>query len=92
MKRCSGCQRVHYCSRECQRDDWDEHRLECTAMQEQLQEQQLKAALNRLIKGGPLPSLGEPAHAAEVSLPLMSGEGPHEDACLHLVEWPQACF
>ena len=38
-------------------------------MQEQLQEQQLKAALNRLIKGGPLPSLGKPAVAAAVSVP-----------------------
>ena len=37
-------------------------------MQEQLQEQQLKAALNRLIKGGPLPSLGEPANAVELSV------------------------
>ena len=75
MKRCSGCQRVHYCSRECQRDDWDEHRLECTAMQEQLQEQQLKAALNRLIKGGPLPSLGQPPDATEVSVASHVGRG-----------------
>ena len=44
-------------------------------MQEQLQEQQLKAALDRLIKGGPLPSLGEPADAIEVSIAPHVGRG-----------------
>ncbi|KAK0450366.1 uncharacterized protein EV420DRAFT_751369 [Desarmillaria tabescens] len=29
VKRCSGCLVVHYCSRDCQRDDWTGHQLTC---------------------------------------------------------------
>ncbi|KAF2083192.1 hypothetical protein K490DRAFT_70055 [Saccharata proteae CBS 121410] len=29
MKRCTGCGRVRYCGRECQRRDWKRHRREC---------------------------------------------------------------
>ena len=31
LKRCSGCQLVHYCSVECQRRDWPEHKRFCQA-------------------------------------------------------------
>ena len=30
MSRCSKCKRVWYCDRNCQREDWCEHKLECT--------------------------------------------------------------
>ncbi|KLO19545.1 hypothetical protein SCHPADRAFT_992784 [Schizopora paradoxa] len=29
LKKCSGCKFVHYCSTECQRNDWKEHRMQC---------------------------------------------------------------
>lgn len=29
LHKCSGCKMVKYCSRECQRDDWAEHKIEC---------------------------------------------------------------
>ena len=29
VKSCSGCKRVYYCSRACQRKDWSAHKLEC---------------------------------------------------------------
>jgi len=29
LKRCSGCKRVFYCSRTCQRNHWKEHKAEC---------------------------------------------------------------
>ncbi len=29
MYRCRECKTAHYCSRECQRADWDRHRIEC---------------------------------------------------------------
>ena len=28
-KHCSDCQRVHYCSKECQTKDWKRHKIEC---------------------------------------------------------------
>ena len=31
LKKCQGCKRVVYCSRECQRADWKEHSKVCTA-------------------------------------------------------------
>lgn len=29
VKRCGRCQRVYYCSRECQKSDWSEHKVDC---------------------------------------------------------------
>ena len=29
LERCSGCKRVYYCGRECQRKDWAVHKLVC---------------------------------------------------------------
>lgn len=29
IKACSGCKEVHYCSKECQRDDWKIHKKDC---------------------------------------------------------------
>jgi len=29
-KRCSGCKKIHYCSTNCQKADWDTHKVECT--------------------------------------------------------------
>lgn len=29
LLKCSGCQYVYYCSRDCQRDSWYIHKLEC---------------------------------------------------------------
>lgn len=31
LQRCSGCQAVFYCSREHQKSDWKQHRLNCRA-------------------------------------------------------------
>ncbi len=30
---CSGCRRVAYCSRECQREDWSAHKTDCESME-----------------------------------------------------------
>ena len=32
-KRCGGCKTAHYCSVECQREDWSEHRVPCKKIQ-----------------------------------------------------------
>ena len=29
LERCSGCKLVYYCSRECQKRDWKEHKAHC---------------------------------------------------------------
>lgn len=29
LKRCSGCKVAHYCSKVCQREDWDTHKIDC---------------------------------------------------------------
>ena len=29
-KKCSGCEKVYYCGRECQRADWKAHKSSCT--------------------------------------------------------------
>ena len=29
LERCSGCKQVYYCCRECQRQDWAAHKLNC---------------------------------------------------------------
>jgi hypothetical protein len=29
LKRCSRCHRVYYCSTECQRSDWSQHKVIC---------------------------------------------------------------
>ena len=29
LERCSGCMRVYYCGRECQKKDWKEHKKDC---------------------------------------------------------------
>ena len=29
LKRCSKCEVVYYCNKECQRKDWKEHKIEC---------------------------------------------------------------
>ena len=29
FKKCSGCEKVYYCSKECQRQDWKEHKKTC---------------------------------------------------------------
>ena len=29
LQRCGGCQLVAYCCRECQKDDWSEHKIVC---------------------------------------------------------------
>ncbi len=33
MARCGGCMRTYYCSRECQKADWEVHRGHCLEMQ-----------------------------------------------------------
>ena len=30
LKHCSGCQKVCYCSRKCQKDDWRDHKVRCS--------------------------------------------------------------
>lgn len=32
--KCGGCSQVHYCSRECQKQDWKEHKLVCKSLPE----------------------------------------------------------
>lgn len=32
VKRCAGCQRVFYCSKSCQKDDWKMHRSDCSEL------------------------------------------------------------
>ena len=29
MKQCNGCKGVHYCGKECQRNDWTNHKASC---------------------------------------------------------------
>jgi hypothetical protein len=33
LKRCNGCQGYRYCSRECQRRDWWDHKMDCEQVQ-----------------------------------------------------------
>ena len=33
--KCSGCKRVHYCSRECQKEHWPIHRIQCKEKKEE---------------------------------------------------------
>lgn len=32
LLRCSGCQYVQYCNRECQKAAWTDHKIECTCL------------------------------------------------------------
>ena len=36
MLRCSKCKSVRYCSRECQRSDWKQHKLRCKEVSKDL--------------------------------------------------------
>ncbi len=35
MKKCAGCESVNYCSKECQKQHWKEHKAVCIVAQEQ---------------------------------------------------------
>ncbi|KAF8159265.1 hypothetical protein B0H34DRAFT_396747 [Crassisporium funariophilum] len=35
VKRCATCKAVWYCSRKCQKEDWSQHRLRCSALKEE---------------------------------------------------------
>lgn len=39
LKRCSVCSSVLYCSKECQREDWKEHKKVCPQLQQQTRQQ-----------------------------------------------------
>ncbi len=33
-KKCSNCKNAHYCSKECQKDDWNHHKIDCKIYKE----------------------------------------------------------
>lgn len=41
MYRCVNCKMMYYCSRECQRADWDRHRIDCAATSEPLEKERV---------------------------------------------------
>ena len=50
MLSCTGCRQAYYCSRECQTEDWDDHRTSC-------RQQQRLAAKRNIKKTGAAESL-----------------------------------
>jgi hypothetical protein len=36
LKKCSNCLSISYCSKECQRNDWKRHKLECEDKKKEL--------------------------------------------------------
>lgn len=47
LLRCSRCKILHYCSRECQKEDWNEHRTPCKRIQQFQQVVEREAAVLR---------------------------------------------
>ena len=38
MSKCSKCKKVRYCSKKCQQDDWKEHKKNCIAIEDDIQD------------------------------------------------------
>ena len=51
--RCSGCKCVYYCSQQCQKTDWVEHKVLCTAIKELSAESQVTAKKARIFSAVP---------------------------------------
>lgn len=47
LLRCSGCQSVYYCSKECQREDWRNHRVECLPKKQGLVNSQVQSPMQQ---------------------------------------------
>lgn len=49
MLRCSNCEKVHYCSRDCQRNDWTNHGRECQLLVDAFAQDDSVIALNMVV-------------------------------------------
>ena len=50
LMRCAGCRKAHYCSRQCQADDYDEHKTECGVWKKWWKVKKYKKKLKKLEK------------------------------------------
>jgi len=48
LKKCAGCKRARYCSKECQEKDWSEHKLLCDQLEKERREEKRRRKAEKI--------------------------------------------